>query len=302
MTLSVNRAINKAHGGIMKLFISIAIALFAVNGQSAFVADQIYDGKTLQQVNLAQILDQSQKGQVFIVSEFHGVVKTHDTQREVLKGLMARNFKVNMAIEHFSYLEQNAIDAYLNKNLTEKALLKTVQLSDFENWREQFFLPLQSGGWSYGLNAPRWLTGKMNAIGYDLLADLEKQILPPDFTLGNKIYAQRFLEAMGMIHPFEGFDNLFAAQSAWDDTSAWTLARLQKNDPDSIFVVLFGDFHVIYNSGLTDRLAQRGVKNVVTISQFCLNDLTDAEIEAQMKPHPVYGQRADYIRPVNCQN
>lgn len=283
-------------------FLSIVffISFFCANAQ-AFEAGKIYSGTTLEEVLFVDILAQAKEGQIFMVGELHGAIKHHDFQRDVIKGLMARKFKVNVGIEHFSYLEQQAIDAYLSGNLTEENLLKTVKLTGFESWREQMQLPLQSGGWSYGINAPRWLTGKINAVGYDLLSLLEKNILPPDFTLGSENYKLRMLEIMGATHPFEGFDKMFQAQSAWDDTSALTLINLLKQDPQSVFVVLFGDFHIAYGGGLPDRLKQRGFTDAVTFSQICSEDFSASELDAAVKPHSVYGPRADYVVVAQCQ-
>lgn len=285
----------------MQIISVIICLLFMSSSAFAYEAGKVYNGTSLKEVDLDQVLSGVQKGQAVLVSEQHGVVAHHEFQRTVIRQLIQKGHRVNMGIEHFSYLEQPAIDAYLNKTLPEAALVNTVKLSGFESWREQMLLPLTSGGWSYGLNAPRWLTGKINAVGYELLSDIEKQILPPDFTMGSAGYKKRMQDLMGIIHPTASFDKMFAAQSAWDDTSAWTLLRLMKNDPDSVFVVLFGDFHIAYQGGLPERLRGRGHTEAMTFSQVCLDGLTPLQMEQEMKPHADYGPRADYIVPAICQ-
>lgn len=267
----------------------------------AFEAGKVYEGTALQEVSLDTILTKVKKGQAVLVSEQHGVLAHHEFQRKVIRELMKKGHRVNVGIEHFSYLEQPAIDAYLKQKLPQSNLINTVKISGFDSWREQMLLPLSSGGWSYGLNAPRWLTAKMNAVGYELLSDLEKQVLPPDFTLGSAAYRKRMQDLMGLIHPNASFDKMFEAQSAWDDTSAWTLIRLINSEPDSVFVVLFGDFHIIYQGGLPERLQGRGYNKAITFSQVCLDGLTAAQIDAEMLPHPEYGPRADYIVTAFCQ-
>jgi uncharacterized iron-regulated protein len=281
-------------------FAFVFFGLYSFRPSFAFEANHLYRATDSLDLPLDELLNGVHKGQVIFVGELHGLKVTHDLQREVIKGLMARGFKVNVGIEHFSYLEQEALSAYLRGQLKEADLLKTVQLTGFENWKEQLFLPLSGGGWSYGLNAPRWLTSKIAAVGYDLLSALEKQILPADFTLGNEGYRRRSMEAMGMVHPSTAFNNIFAAQSAWDDTSAMTIERLMTADPESVMVVMFGDFHIAYNGGLPDRLTQRGWTDWISVSQFCVDGFSPAQLTDSLKPDAAYGLRATYLRPVIC--
>lgn len=263
--------------------------------------DPIYNGVNFQTESLALIADQVKPGQVIFISEFHDVAKHHELQRQLIELLIERNFKVNVGLEHFSYLEQPALDAYLDKKLAESSLLKTVRISNFDSYRDQTLLPLKSGGRTYGLNAPRWLTGKINAVGLSLLSPLERQVLPIDFQLGRPEYKERFMQAMGMVHPSPSLDNIFAAQSAWDDTSAATLAELTTKEPQSVFVVLFGDFHIAYGGGLPNRFSSRSKVPWISISQFCVDGLSRDQIEKESKPDIKYGQRADYVVPTLCE-
>ncbi len=285
---------------ILNLAFAALTLLFNSSITRAEVPDQIFaqDGKTL--VQFSDIIDRVKEGDVIFVSENHGIAKHHAMQKDVIRALIARGFKVNMGIEHFSYLEQNAIDAYLRSKISEDQLVKTVGLSGFENWRDQMWMPLSSGGWSYGLNAPRWLTDKILAVGIDLLSPVERSILPSDFTLGNSGYKERFKQAAGVVHPTLNFERTFMAQSAWDDTSAMTLASLVRNDPHAVFVVLFGDFHVIYGGGLPDRFHERSHTDFITVSQVCREGFSSSQLDRQIQSNPKYGQRADFIVTANC--
>ena len=225
----------------------------------------------------------------------------------MIKGLIDKDHKVLVGIEHFSHLEQPDMDAYFKGELSEKDLIKTVKLNNFEDYKEQLWLPVRNGGWSFGLNAPRWLTGKINAVGYDLLSDIEKQVLPENFSIGSDAYKKRILDLFGGGghggEGFPGFDKFFQAQSAWDDTSADQLIKNHTENPEAVIVVLFGDFHVSHGGGLPDRLSARGFDDYITISQSCGDNLGDKELIELLgfNSDPAYGYRADFVRAVKCQ-
>ncbi len=284
---------------ICSLFnLNFAVAQFVVPD---IELDKIYRGQTLETVTGDQLVDEIKNRQVVFVSEFHGALPHHEVQKSIIKGLIDRGRRVFVAIEHISYLEQNALDAYLNGKLSEDNLKKAAKIKDLASWKEQLLLPIYFGGWSFGINAPRWLTGKINAVGYDLLSSEEKMLLPQDFTLGNDLYKKRILDALGGGHGGFDFEKFFQAQSAWDDTSALQIINILKKDPSAVVVVMFGDFHISYGGGLPDRLRARGVSNMVSISQYCGETYTKDELLFLTQPHPLYGARGDYVVPSRCQ-
>lgn len=85
------------------------------------------------------------------------------------------------------------------------------------------------------------------------------------------------------------------AQSAWDDTMAWTATEYIRGHPDEVLVIVVGDFHVAYNDGLPERLRKRRATDVVTISMLSTLPMTEAERMLAITPYGPDGPRADWI-------
>jgi uncharacterized iron-regulated protein len=202
-------------------------------------------------------------------------------------------------MEFFDYPKQNVVDQYLAGKLDEAQFLKDVNWGGFPfDWyREQVLAPLAVGGTAIALNAPRSLTGRIARVGVKGLDKSEAALLPPQFSVGSDLYFDRFLEVIGATHPGDRqkFENMFAAQSTWDDTMAWRSIEFVDENPDEILVVIVGDFHVAYELGLPARLEARGVQKMLTISQVKVEGLTDDEKSEYLKPDAKYGTRSDYI-------
>ena len=156
--------------------------------------------------------------------------------------------------------------------------------------------PLSAGGTSWALNAPRAVTGKVARTGISSLTPEEAALLPPNWSLGNDLYYERFKAVMGDGHiPEEALLRYFTAQSLWDETMSWRAVDFVRQNPDQVLVILVGDFHAVYGGGLADKIHQRGWNQILTIGQVSLEGATPQEQDEIMKPHPVYGKRADYI-------
>ncbi|MEZ4871017.1 MAG: ChaN family lipoprotein [Bdellovibrionales bacterium] len=125
-----------------------------------------------------------------------------------------------------------------------------------------------------------------------------KRWMPPNFTLGNALYKQRFEDVMKDHVPPEKLDNYFASQSVWDETMAWRVSEFIKNHDQHVFVIIVGDFHAAYFGGLPDRLKARGVENLIVLSQVDSRHSDQKEFEELIDPHPEYGPRADFILSV----
>jgi hypothetical protein len=87
----------------------------------------------------------------------------------------------------------------------------------------------------------------------------------------------------------------FTVQSLWDETMAYSTVQYMENNPNSIFIIIVGDFHASFGGGLPDRLRARGINKLLTISQVDFTGLNNIERKELMTPHPSYGKRADFV-------
>jgi uncharacterized iron-regulated protein len=281
------------------------LTLFAMIGLTTQVAcaspwktNALYDGTALSEVALKEVAAKIEPGTVVIVSETHNFKPHHQKQVEFLEALASSGKeKISVGMEFFAHGVQEAIDRFLDGTLPEADFLKEAQWgagNPFENYRRQVLFPREHGGRTIGLNAARSFTGKISKVGLAGLSEEEKRELPPQFTLGNALYFERFKETMANHVPPEALNRYFEAQSVWDETMAWVSTEFLRTHPEQILVIITGDFHASYGGGLPDRLRARGAK-VVVVSQANLTDLSEDEERAEIEPDAKAGPRGEFV-------
>ena len=258
---------------------------------------QLYDGKTLQPAALTEMTLQVQPGTIVILGENHGVLSHQQQHLEVLQQLRAQGLKVSVGLEFINYTDQLSLDLYRSGQLNDEQFLSAISWGGFkfEFYKPQLIFPdVLNGEFSLGLNLSRTITSKISKNGLDSLDDGDKALLPPKFELGRDSYKQRFLAAAGAHCKVP--DNCFAAQSAWDDTMAWTATEFMKAHPEQVLVIVVGEFHAQYGGGLANRILKRWPEaKIKTLSQIWAEGLTEDEIRQELQPSVTEGSRGDYI-------
>tara|TARA_B100001248_G_scaffold262427_1_gene258354 strand:+ start:8916 stop:9779 length:864 start_codon:yes stop_codon:yes gene_type:complete len=283
----------------MKLVFFLAILLYASISLAKYSPGNIYDGQNGKRVALDTIINEAQAGSVVLLSEIHNSEAHHSNQVDFLVKLAQSRKSLSVGMEFFNYLQQPLVDQYTRNEISEEEFLESINWGGFpfEYYRFQVRLPFYSGGKTVALNAPRSLTSRISQVGIEGLNQEEATLMPPNFVMGNDAYFERFKAAMGD-HGSQYPDMLwryFQAQSVWDDTMAWQTQVYMNQNPEQVFVIIVGDFHVQYGGGLPDRLQQRGISKIINISQIQTRGLSKEEIASMVEPHPEYGPRADYI-------
>lgn len=263
---------------------------------------QVLDGRTLTPVHLDESLKAIEPGTVIVIGENHNQ-KVHQLQQlTVMKTLRANGHRVHTGLEFIYYPDQKKVDQFRLGIFSEEQFLKEIGWGgdDFSFYRDQVLFPnLNKGEHAWALNLPRSITGQIAKLGLESLNDLQKGLLPPNFTFGRDIYKKRFMQTMPHLEP-EKAENYFISQSAWDDTMAWRAAEIMKNFPNSTLVIISGDFHVAFGGGLPDRMKARGIRKIFTISQFNTEGLSPEDIQTEISPQD--GEiRADLIWLENLQ-
>ncbi|HPI39802.1 MAG TPA: ChaN family lipoprotein [Pseudobdellovibrionaceae bacterium] len=258
----------------------------------------IYEGQSLRQRSLEEILSTVKPNTVILLGENHGVLEHKNQHLQILNQLRHQGLKVSVGLEFLDYRNQKEVDLYRQGYLKESDFLNQVQWGgvSFDFYREQLQFPkYEQGEFSLALNLSRQVTNKVMRHGLLSLSPEESSWLPPQFELGREIYKKRFTESIPHKIPEDKLINWFTAHCLWDDTVAWTISDFMKNNPDQVLVVVMGDFHIQYGGGLPDRLQKRWGGVQMSLSQLNSWGAKDKEIEEILKPHPEYGPRADYI-------
>jgi uncharacterized iron-regulated protein len=266
---------------------------------TAAVGPGIYDGTTGQAVSLERAVAGVRPGQVVIISEEHDLPGHHQNQLAALQALKNLNLKISVGLEFLSYPDQPSVDRYVGGDMEESDFLQSVHWSGypFDWYRPLVLFARGSGGQTRALNAPVKLAQALARKGLAGLSDEERSWLPPDFHLGNDLYFERFVAAVGQHGSMQedAIRNFFAAQSAWDDTMAWQAHDYLEAHPEQVLVIIVGDFHASYGGGLPDRLRARGVANVLVISQVNGFGMSPEELQQALAPDARYGVRAGFV-------
>lgn len=251
---------------------------------------------------VSEFVDSIQPGNVILVGESHAEVNQVPVdqlqQIQLIQQLMTKHKNVSVAMEFIPYTSQTEIDLFLNKQLTEEEFLLGVSWgqSPFEAYKFQVLSTKLGEGWTYGINSPAEVTRFIGKNGLGQLPLEFKSTLPPNFQLGSPLYKQRFFEQMSyMAHHGVNLDFYFQSQSVWDDTMAWSISEIMKKDSQQILVVIVGQFHVMYNLGLPNRLKARGVTHVKSMVQMSVYKDVPPQDLSQLINDPIYGPIADYI-------
>ncbi len=281
----------------MKLFflLCLSILTFNVQAQAKFNA-KIYAVHQEAFITFEQLQEQLAMRDMVVIGEIHNQERHHLNQRLILEAL-AKRVTFNVGLEFVSWNQQMLFDQYQQGRLPLIDFISQVWGEGNYSW--DWYKPLveaaqSSGGWAYGINAPRKLTSKISKQGLDALTEVEQLLMPPQFTLGSDLYKQRFSEAMGGHHvPADVVDKYFAAQSTWDESMAYNaLGRMDKE----LFVIIVGQFHIEYKLGLPARLLarERGL-DLATVVQVSSDGQDAQTVIDSISEDENYGQLGDYI-------
>jgi uncharacterized iron-regulated protein len=251
------------------------------------------------EISLKEALKNVRPGQTVVLGESHGTSVMAAQQVQVLETLREMGLSVSTGMEFFAYPFQNQVEAYLSGFLPEPEFLQQIEWGEgfsFDFYRQQVLFPKLGSEFVVALNAPRSLTGQIVKVGLEGLSEAEKALLPPQFSIGNEKYFERFKRVMSGPHmpTGEALNRYFVAQSTWDDTMAWKASQFLKAHPDQVLVIIVGEFHVQYGGGLPDRLKARGIVPT-TFSLVNLQNLNDEEKINEVLPSETDGARADFV-------
>ncbi len=287
-----------------KLFQIFLLSLFipSLSAAGPLWRDQLIIPQTLEHRSLDDVIQTVHSGQVILMGENHTSEQDHINQRRLISALVqdGQAGPVSVGMEFIDYSKQEFVDQFVAGTMAEKDFLKNVGWgnNNFDFYRGLVLTPQFSGGKTYALNLPSAIDKKIFWNGFDSLSEDEKSKLPPDFQVGGELYKKRFLEIIKTQHgevPPEMLDNMFLAQSAWDDTMAWKIAEAMSENPGQVLVVIVGGVHTEFNLAIPARLKARGITDILNIVQINPVGLSSVELLKYINPDPRFGPVANYV-------
>jgi len=230
-------------------------------------------------LNLEEVIDRVAEKPVIFVGERHGNYEDHKVELDVIMGLNKRERTFAIGMEMFQKPFQKVMDDYISGTIDEKQFLKKSEY--FKRWgfnynfyRELIEFARAKGIRIVALNLNGEIIRKVALGGLDALSSEEKKEIPQDMNMADYAYRNRLKKIYGSHPPGTSFDNFYQSQILWDETMAHSAADFLKDNPGCQLVVIAGAEHIMYDSGIPQRLKRLTGKEYITI----LNGIFDEDI------------------------
>ena len=242
---------------------------FAHTSSSADTASSANEIKNLPVVKLKQtdpllqIIEQIDAARVILVGETHTRYDHHLVQLEILKLLYQKTAKLAIGVEWFQQPSQKYLDAYIAGEISEQEMLHLTGY--FERWRYDYRLyrPIIQYARAHkipviALNASTELSRALSKSGFDDLPAELKDQLPESYDWSDKDYEKR-LRSVFDEHPEYSaeFEDFLRGQLTWDESMAESAADYLDKNPESRLLIFAGSGHIIYGSGIPNRIKRR---------------------------------------------
>ncbi len=241
----------------------------ANHGEEA-VAVEISTLKTLPDV-MTHVADKK----IVYVGENHDQVSNHVVELEVIKDLHRRGKTIAVGMEMFQRPFQKVLDEYIEGKIDEREFLKGTQY--FKRWGFDYNLyrPILLFTRSekipvVAINQRQEIVDKVFRSGLDSLSEEERKFIPSGMDFSDEAYKERLKKVFQEHENFgaKNFNFFYEAQILWDETMAESIDEFLKTHPTYQMVVLAGNGHLAYGSGIPKRTARRNEFNYALI----LND------------------------------
>jgi len=213
---------------------------------------------------LDELIPQLAEQRVVYVGESHTDYAHHLQQLAILRALRQRNPRLAIGLEMIQQPFQPVLDDYLARRIDEREFL--VRTEWYSRWRYDFRLyrPILEFARAEGLpvialNLPKELTERVAKRGIAGLDEAEKAQLPQEIDRSDQAYEARLRDIFAQ-HPHQGqqdFQRFLEVQLLWDEGMAQRAAEFLEAHADTQLVILAGSGHLMYRSGIPNRLTRR---------------------------------------------
>jgi uncharacterized iron-regulated protein len=231
--------------------------------------------------NLEGIIPVLAGKRVVLVGEIHDRYESHLMQLEIIRRLHAVHPRLAIGMEAFQQPFQGVLDDYVDGRLDEEQLLRGTEY--YRRWRFDFrnYAPILTYAREHhlpvvALNLPEELTSKVGREGIGGLTAAERTELPDEIDRSDTAYEARLREVFENHRGMGGhsFENFIDVQLLWDEGMAERAADYLRAHPDYTMVVLAGEGHLAYGSGIPRRLKRRlDVDSAIVLTEW------DGELE-----------------------
>lgn len=258
-------------GGLLCFIVALTMVFISTTASALSLIPQpepasVLDAPTVkldQTDTLSEVLTQLDDARVILVGEKHNRYDHHLVQLEILKHLHQQNPDLVVGVEWFQQPFQQHLDDFIAGDISEREMLNLTEYFDRWSYNYRLYQPILHYTREHkipiiALNASRELIGALNESGFDdLPAELKAQ-LPDSYDWTDKDYKKRLREVFDQ-HPEYGgqFEDFLRSQLTWDESMADRAARYLQQNPESRMLVLAGSGHIMFGSGIPNRIKRR---------------------------------------------
>lgn len=219
--------------------------------------------KLEQTSTLSQLMEQIDNARVVLVGETHTRYDHHLVQLEILKHLYQKSPDLALGVEWFQQPYQKHLDDYIAGEITEPEMLHRTDY--FSRWKYNYRLyqPILQFAREnkipiIALNAPRELVRALAKSDFEDLPEELKSQLPKSYDWSDKDYEKRLRDVFELHPEYKGdFENFMRSQLTWDESMAERAAQYLEENPESRMLVLAGSGHIMFGSGIPNRIKRR---------------------------------------------
>jgi len=216
------------------------------------------------ELDLDAVVSKVSSFRVIYMGETHDDYADHLTQLDLIRRLHAVNPDIAIGMEQFQQPFQGVIDRYIKGELDEKGLVRETEWMKRWKFDYRLYRPILSYAREHkipviALNLSREIVAKVSKSGIEGLSKEDRAKIPAEIDFSDKAYQKR-LKRIYEKHAHndkKGFERFQQVQLLWDEGMAERAAEYLKENPKRQLVVLAGSGHLMYGSGIPQRVSRR---------------------------------------------
>ena len=244
--------------------------------------------------SLGHVIEKVSEKKIIYVGEFHDVFSHHAVQLDIIRNIFQKNNNMAIGMEMFQRPFQKILDDYIAGIIDEREFLSLSEY--YKRWRFDYNLykPILRFARANGipvvaLNMDREIIDKVSKNGIGSLTESERKRVPADMDFSDSEYMERISGVFRYHNDWKekNFDYFYQSQILWDETMALSIDDFLKMNPAKQMIVIAGQGHLQFGSGIPKRAFRR---NGETYSIILIDaSLIDGIADHVVFPKPVEG-------------
>ena len=241
-------------------------------------ANRMYSLKEGRIVSKVRLLDVLSAYPVIFIGDFHNNKAMHQFTAELIAAL-GKHYKLHLANEWFTPMDNDVLEHFITKKLTEDEFLKVVNWKKNIGYKYDSFKPIYQSlqdvdGKMYGINLSRAERKKISLIQIGKM-DASEKLFYKKMDLNTSVHKQFISSFLHDCHaPLkneekqECLERMYRVQVAWDEKmgkeSAILAQKVIQGKKDKL-IVFVGAMHLEFGLGVNMRFSRNSTLPHVTV-------------------------------------